>query len=78
MASLMAWGQGHWMTVLALAWLFSAVVGHLPAPAQGGNKAYAVAYPILHGIAGNIPQALGKLFPQYATTITKLFGGSNA
>jgi hypothetical protein len=39
-------------------WVFSAAVGALPMPQEGGHAFYRWAFAFLHGISGNVSRAL--------------------
>lgn len=70
----LGWIHDHQMATGFIAlWIFSVVASHLPAPTPQ-QKTYGAIYTVVHFVAGNLPQFLGNLFPQYAAFIYKVFG----
>lgn len=46
---------------LLVYWIYSAAVGAMPMPQQGGNGFYKWAFAFLHGVAGDVSRALVAL-----------------
>lgn len=51
--------------ILAIAgyWIFSAIVGGMPAPDSTSGKGYLWAYNALHILAGNLTSAVSARYP---------------
>lgn len=49
---------------IAAYWIFSAVVGGMPAPTESDSKTYTWLHDSLHILAGNLTAAIAQRYPQ--------------
>lgn len=59
----------HPFTVIAVYWLFSAIVGGMPAPEINSSPGYIWLHNSLHILAGNITSAVQAKFPELPANV---------